>query len=198
MSYSKINASSATGTKNLYGSSINPFSGMCAICLEGCDGLCEIGKSSFRGSETIYPQPFGEITAASQKDYPVDYSHFNIMGTAFGAQGIEEDSDKATFSNVDLEVKIGKNKDLKLKLPFIIPGLGSTDVAKNNWDGLAIGSAISGVILTIGENVVGIDPESKFDSNGKVVDTVELKKRVKLYKDGQQDGYGGLVVQTNV
>ncbi len=198
MSYSKINASSATGTKNLYGDSISPFSGMCVICSEGCLGLCEIGKSSYRGAETIYPQPFGKITAASQKDHPVDYSHFNIMGTAFGTHGIEEDSDKAIFSNVDLEVAIGKNKDLKLKLPFIIPGLGSTDVAKNNWEGLAIGAAISGVILTVGENVCGIDPESEFDSKGKVVKSVELQKRVKLYKDWQQNGYGGLVVQANV
>ncbi len=198
MSYSKINASSATGTKNLYGSSVSPFSGMCVICSEGCLGLCEIGESSYRGSETIYPQPFGEITAASQKDYPVDYSHFNIMGTAFGTHGIEEDSDIATFGNVDLEVTFGKNKDLKSLLPFTIPGLGSTDIAKNNWEGLAIGSAISGVILTVGENVCGIDPESQFDKNGHVIKSAELEKRVKLYKDWQQNGYGGLVVQSNV
>ncbi len=198
MSYSKINSSSATLTKNLYGDNINPFSGMCATCTEGCLGLCEIGKSSYRGSETIYPQPFGSLTAASQKDYPIDYSHFNIMGTAFGTYGIEEDSDKAIFTNVNLEAVIGKNKDLKLKLPIIIPGLGSTDVAKKNWEGLAIGSAISGVILTIGENVCGIDPESKFDGNGKILDSPELKRRVSMYKEWQQHGYGGIVVQANV
>src|SRR3989304_1617292 len=198
MSYSKINASSATLTKNLSGDNINPFSGMCATCIEGCLGLCEIGKSSFRGTETIYPQPYGIITAASQKDYPIDYSHFNIMGTAFGTHGIEENSDKAIFTNVDLESAVGKNKDLKSKLPFIIPGLGSTDVAKKNWDGLAIGSAISGVILTIGENVCGIDPNSEFDSKGKVTNSPELKRRVSLYKEWQQKGYGGIVVQSNV
>jgi glutamate synthase domain-containing protein 2 len=198
MSYSKINASSATLTKNLYGDSVNPFSGMCATCIEGCLGLCEIGKSSYRGTETIYPQPYGIITAASQKDYPIDYSHFNIMGTAFGARGIEENSDKAIFTNVNLESVIGKNKDLKSKLPFIIPGLGSTDVAKKNWDGLAIGSAINGVILTIGENVCGIDPNSEFDSRGKVVNSPELKRRVSLYKEWQQKGYGGIAVQANV
>ncbi|HAJ94895.1 MAG TPA: FMN-binding glutamate synthase family protein, partial [Actinobacteria bacterium] len=198
MSYSKINASTATGTKNLYGDNISPFSGMCVTCSEGCLGLCEVGKSSYRSAEVIYPQPYGDITAASQKDYPVDYSHFNIAGTAFGTHGIEEDSDKAVFTNVKLETTIGKNKDIKLKLPFIIPGLGSTDVARKNWEGLAIGSAISGVILTIGENVCGIDPRSRFDSNGKVIDSPELIKRVKLYRDWQQDGYGAIVVQTNV
>ncbi|MCG9479932.1 MAG: FMN-binding glutamate synthase family protein [Actinomycetia bacterium] len=198
MTYSKINASSATLTKNLYKENTSPFSGMCSTCIEGCLGLCEIGKSAYRAAETIYPQPFGDITAASQKDYPIDYSHFNIMGTAFGAQGIEADSDKAIFTNVDVSAAIGKNKDLKLKLPFIIPGLGSTDIARKNWEGLAIGSAISGVILTIGENVCGIDPDSEFDSRGQVINSPELKKRVKLYQDWQQDGFGGIVVQTNV
>lgn len=198
MTYSKINSSSATLTKNLYGDNICPFSGMCATCIEGCLGLCEIGKSSYRGSETIYPQPFGDITAASQKDYPVDYSHFNIMGTAFGAQGIEEDSNKAIFTSVNVETAIGKNKELKSRLPFIIPGLGSTDVARKNWEGLAIGSAISGVILTIGENVCGIDPDSEFDSGGKILNSPELKRRVALYKSWQQNGYGGIAVQANV
>ncbi len=198
MSYSKINASSATLTKNLYGDNISPFSGMCVTCIEGCLGLCEIGKSSYRSAETIYPQPFGNITAASQKDYPLDYSHFNIMGTAFGTYGIEEDSDKAIFTNVNLETVIGKNKDLKLRLPFIIPGLGSTDIARKNWDGLAIGAAITGVILTIGENVCGIDMESEFDINGKVINSPELKRRVSIYNDWQQKGYGGIVVQANV
>jgi len=41
---------------------------------------------------------------------------------------------------------------LKVKLPLIIPGLGSTAVARSNWEGLAIGAAISGIPLTIGES----------------------------------------------
>ena len=49
---------------------------------------------------------------------------------------------------------------LKFKLPWIIPGIGSTNIAKNNWEGLAIGSALAGTGLTIGENVVGMDPEA--------------------------------------
>ncbi|GAG54392.1 unnamed protein product, partial [marine sediment metagenome] len=72
------------------------------------------------------------------------------------------------------------------------------DIAEKNWEGLAIGSAISGTVLTVGENVCGIDPESEFDSNGKVINSPELKRRVNLYKEWQQDGYGGIVVQSNV
>jgi len=170
---------------------------MCVTCIDGCIGMCEIGKSAYRGHEVIYPQPFGVITTAAEKQYPVDYSHFNIMGTAVGACGIEADSDKAIFPAVDLEVAIGSDKGIKFRLPWLISGIGSTNIAKNNWEGLAIGSALAGTGLTIGENVVGMDPEAVF-KNGKIVDTVDLKRRVKLYKDHQRDGYGAIIVQANL
>ena len=128
MSISKLNASAATLTKNRTEGSISPFSGMCVTCVDGCVGMCEIGKSAYRGHETLYPQPFGIITTASEKKYPVDYSHFSIMGTAVGAVGIEADSDKAIFPAVDLETRLGRDGGIKLRLPFVIPGIGSTDV----------------------------------------------------------------------
>jgi glutamate synthase domain-containing protein 2 len=159
--------------------------------------MCEIGKSAYRGHEVIYPQPFGVITTASEKTYPIDYSHFNIMGTAVGAVGIEADSDQAILPTVNLEVKFGRDRGLKFHYPWIIPGIGSTDIAKNNWEGLAIGTALAGTGLTIGENVVGMDPEATF-KNGRIVDTVDLKRRVKLFTDNQRDGYGAIVVQANV
>ncbi len=194
---SRINASAATLTKNRTEGSVVPASGMCVTCVDGCIGMCEIGKSAYRGHEVIYPQPFGVITTAAEKTYPVDYSHFNIMGTAVGAHGIEEDSDKAIFPAVSLEVRFGHDNGLKFRCPWIISGIGSTNVAKNNWEGLAIGSALAGTGLTIGENVVGMDPEAVIE-NGRVVDTVDLKRRVKLYKDYQRAGYGAIVVQANI
>ena len=197
ISLSKINASAATLTKNRTEGSVTPQSGMCVTCVDGCIGMCEIGKSAYRGHEVIYPQPFGVITTASEKTYPVDFSHFNIMGTAVGAKGIEPDSDVAIFPNVDLEVRFGHDNGLKFKYPWIIPGIGSTDIAKNNWEGLAIGSALAGTGLTIGENVAGMDPSTEL-RDGQVVDTVDLKRRVKLYQDNQRDGYGAIIVQANV
>jgi glutamate synthase domain-containing protein 2 len=197
MSLSKINASAATLTKNRTEGSIVPTSGMCVTCVDGCIGMCEIGKSAYRGHEVSYPQPFGVITTAGEKTYPVDYSHFNIMGTAAGAHGIEADSDKAIFPKVNLEVAIGHDKRIKFHLPWIIPGIGSTNIAKNNWEGLAIGSALAGTGLTIGENVAGMDPEAQF-KDGRVVDTVDLKRRVRLYKDFQRNGYGAIIVQANI
>ena len=197
MSLSKINASAATLTKNRTEGSVVPSSGMCVTCVDGCIGMCEIGKSAYRGHEVIYPQPFGVITTAAEKNYPVDYSHFNIMGTVVGAYGIEANSDKAIFPAVNLEVAIGHDNNIRFRYPWIISAMGSTAIAKNNWEGLAIGSALAGTGLTIGENVVGMDPEAVI-KNGRVVDTVDLKRRVKLYQDYQRDSYGAIVVQANI
>ena len=197
MSLSKINSSAATLTKNRTEGSIVSISGMCVTCIDGCIGMCEIGKSAYRGHEVVYPQPFGIITSGSEKFYPVDYSHFSIMGTTVGAVGMEEDSDKAIFPNVNLEVRFGHDKGLKFKYPWIIPGIGSTNIAKNNWEGVAIGSALAGTGLTIGENVVGMDPDSEI-KKGRVVNAVELKQRVNLFKDYQRDGYGAIILQANI
>ena len=169
MTYTRLNSSAATLTKNRTEDSVSPFSGMCTTCVDGCIGMCEIGKSAYRGAEMIYPQPFGIITTASQKDYPVDLSHFTILGRATGAWGMEADSNRALFPNVDLEVTIGKAPGIRYKLPFTLGAMGSTNVAKNNWEGLAIGAALAGTGLTIGENVVGMDPDATF-KNGRVVD----------------------------
>jgi len=197
MSLSTINATAATLTKNRTEGSVVPTSGMCVTCVDGCIGMCEIGKSSYRGHEVIYPQPFGVVTTAGEKRYPIDYSHFNIMGTVTGAHGIEADSDKAIFPAVDTEVAIGHDQGVKFRYPWIISGIGSTDIAKNNWEGLAIGSALSGTGLTIGENVVGMDPDAEV-RDGRVLHAVDLKRRVELYRDYQRDGYGAIIVQANI
>ena len=79
MSYTRPNASAATLTKNRTEDSVVPISGMCVTCVDGCIGMCEIGKSAYRGHEVIYPQPYGVITAASEKIYPLDLSHFTNL-----------------------------------------------------------------------------------------------------------------------
>ncbi|HEY5502223.1 MAG TPA: FMN-binding glutamate synthase family protein [Candidatus Anoxymicrobiaceae bacterium] len=197
MAMTRINRSAATGSKNRTPGSISPFSGMCVTCVEGCMGTCEIGKSAIRGAECIYPQPFGISTSASEKDYPVDFSHFNIMGTAVGAHGVAADSEHAVFTAVDLETTIGDANPIKLRLPFVVPGLGSTFVAKRNWDGLAVGCAISGTLLTIGENVCGMDDDSVI-KGGQIAKSPDMEKRIKSYRDWQIKGYGDIVVQFNV
>ncbi|MDH5787501.1 MAG: FMN-binding glutamate synthase family protein, partial [Candidatus Bathyarchaeota archaeon] len=195
MTYSNPNASAATLTKNR--TERSPVSGLCVTCVDGCPGSCEVAKSAIRGSEVIYPAPFGIITTGSQKNYPVNLSHFNIMGTTVGAVGIEADSDKAIFPNVDLETRIGQGKGIKLKIPWFTCALGSTKIAKDNWEELAIGAAVSGTMQVIGENVCGMDVDSKLDK-GKVVHSPELEWRVKTYKKFREEGYGAIVVQSNI
>jgi glutamate synthase domain-containing protein 2 len=197
MTFTHLNASAATLTKNRTEDAVSPFSGMCTTCVDGCIGMCEIGKSAYRGAEMIYPQPFGIITTASQKDYPVDLSHFTILGRAAGAWGMEEDSNRALFPAVDLETSIGSDKGIKYKLPFTVAAMGSTNVAKNNWPGLAVGAAITGTGIAIGENVVGMDMDSKFD-NGKVISSSDLEWRIQCFREWQTEGYGEVFVQANV
>ncbi|MGD2294336.1 MAG: FMN-binding glutamate synthase family protein [Candidatus Aminicenantes bacterium] len=196
MSYTKLNRSAATLTKNRTEGSISPFSGMCVTCVDGCIGMCEIGKSAYRGHEVLYPQPFGIITSASEKEYPVDLSDFTILGTAVGAHGVEADSDKATFPKVTIETAIGHDKGIKLKVPFVISGMGSTNVAKQNWHGLATGAALAGCILTVGENVCAMDDESEI-KDGRIIRSPDMEFRVKTFQEWQ-DGYGTVAVQANV
>ena len=195
MSLSKPNASAATVTTTRVAPS--PISGLCVTCVDGCPGYCEVGKSALRGREVMYPQPFGKVIAGAEKDYPVDFSHFNIQGSCVGAVGIEADPDKAIFPAVDLSTEIGaEGRKIKMKVPFFTGALGSTEIARVNWEGTAIGVAICGAVLVCGENVCGMDHNAEL-KNGKVVNSPELARRVKVYKDWYQ-GYGTLLVQANV
>ncbi len=195
MSFSKPNASAATITSTRVTPS--PASGLCVTCIDGCTGYCEVGRSALRGREVIYPQPFGRIVAGAEKDYPVDFSHFNIQGTCVGAEGIEADPDKALFGNVDVSTEIGaEGRRIKMRVPFFTGALGSTEIARVNWEGTAIAVAICGAVLVCGENVCGMDPDAEF-KNGRVVKSPELARRVKVYQDWY-DGYGALLVQANV
>ena len=105
MTFTKPNRSPATFTRNRVEPA--PISGICVTCLDGCPGPCEVGRSALRGREILYPQPFSKVTAGSEKDYPIDYSHFNIQGTCVGAVGVPADSDHATFPAVDVSTEVG-------------------------------------------------------------------------------------------
>ncbi len=181
--------------------SVVPMSGLCSRCLDGCTGGCEIFKSSYRGRELIYPGPFSTITAGADKNYPVDYSHLNIQGYADGAiglpEGVESNSDTARFPNVNTETEYGWEKKVKMTVPIFTGALGSTFIARNNWEHFAVGAAISGVTLVCGENVCGIDPGLELNSDGKIKNSPEMDRRINWYKKYHQ-GYGEILVQMNV
>ncbi|MBO8128804.1 MAG: FMN-binding glutamate synthase family protein [Peptococcaceae bacterium] len=190
------NASAATQTRLRTGDNRCPQSGMCVTCLDGCPGLCEIGKSAVRGKEMLYPQPFGKTTSAAQKKYPVDYSHFSIMGTAVGAIGVEPDPDKAIFPAVDLSTSIGADGSLKLRLPIICAAMGSTDVAANNWEHLAAGVALAGGGIVVGENVCAMDPNAEI-KDGRIISSPNMERRIKSFQEWAGDE-GFIGVQANV
>jgi len=175
-------------------------SGLCPICISDCPVFCEVSKSALRGREVLYPlrEYFGNSTAGTSKDFGLSFQDFQIQFEVRGAKGIEENEDLTIFSNVNISTKWGQ---IPQKLPLVIPGLGSTYVAKNNWDGLAVGAALSGVSLTIGENVVGMDPNAVFEDGGKypkVVDTEDMKYRIQKYREFWDGEHGDIIVQKNV
>ena len=200
MNLRRPNASAATGTFNR-SRSVVPQSGICSDCLDGCRGGCETWLASFRGREVLYPGPFGEITAGADKDYPVDYSHLSIQGYAMGAdgmpEGVEPGPDTALFPNVDTTTEYGWSKKVKLQVPIFTGALGSTEIARKNWEHFAIGAAISGITLVCGENVCGIDPELVLGENGKVQNSPEMDRRINIYKKFY-NGFGEILVQMNV
>ncbi len=200
MNLRQPNANEATGTANR-SRSVTPCSGICTRCIDGCKGSCEIWLSSFRGREVLYPGPFGEITAGADKNYPIDYSHLNIQGYAEGAKGLPEGTeigpDSAVFYSVDTETEYGWDRKVRMKLPIFTGALGSTEIARVNWEHFAIGAAIAGITLVCGENVAGIDPGLKRDSNGKVIESPEMDRRINIYRKFH-DKYGEILVQMNV
>ncbi|MBU2550086.1 MAG: FMN-binding glutamate synthase family protein [Proteobacteria bacterium] len=196
MNLNRPNSNDALGTNNR-SRHVAPQSGICSRCIDGCKGNCDLFHSSYRGRELLYPGPYGEVTAGADKDYPVDYSHLNIMGYALGAAGIQADPDHATFPSVNTETRFGDKNQVKMKLPVFTGALGSTEIARANWEHFAIGAAISGISLVCGENVCGIDPQLELDSNGKVRNAPDMKRRVELYRR-YHEGWGDILVQMNV
>jgi glutamate synthase domain-containing protein 2 len=158
-------------------------------------------KASFRGREVIYPGPFGEVTSGGDKDYPIDYSHLNIQGYAMGAKGLPEgvigSPDNTLFPMVDTETEFGNVNKVRMRVPIFTGALGSTEIARKNWEHFAVGAAISGISLVCGENVCGIDPGLERDSHGKVTNSPDMKRRVQAYRR-YHEGYGDILVQLNV
>ncbi len=194
------NSNDATRTSNR-SRNVVPSSGLCSRCVDGCKGGCEVFKATFRGRELIYPGPFGEVTAGGDKNYPVDYSHLNIQGYAQGGRGLPEgvdaNSDTAMFYKVSTETEYGWDDKVKMDLPVFTGALGSTEIARKNWEHFAVGAALSGVTLVCGENVCGIDPELERGPDGLITKAPDMDRRIEIYRRYHR-GKGEILVQMNV
>ncbi len=200
MNLQQPNANDATRTFNR-SKDVAPCSGLCTRCIDGCKGNCEVFKATFRGRELIYPGPFGDVTAGGDKNYPLDYSHLNIHGYALGGKGfpkgVEANPDTARFPDVNTETEYGWDKKVKMDVPIFTGALGSTEIARKNWEHFAVGAAISGVTIVCGENVCGIDPKLVLDKNKKVKEAPDMDRRIESYKRYHR-GNGEILIQMNV
>jgi glutamate synthase domain-containing protein 2 len=131
----------------------------------------------------------------------VDYSHLNIQGYAAGAEGLPEGvsagPDTARFPVVDTETEYGWERKIKMKVPVFTGALGSTEIARKNWEHFAVGAAIAGVTIVCGENVCGIDPGLELDVAGKVKKAPDMDRRIEAYRR-YHSGYGEILIQMNV
>ena len=190
MVFSPPLGSSISNTKMRTPANLSPYSGMCAVCTANCTGMCEIGLSALRGSEAIYPYQTDVNQFASEKDYPLDYSHLNINGRVFGAFGCAADPDVATFPNADLRASFGLTGKVKLLAPIILPAM-----AKLNWRDYYAGAALAGVLVVIGEDVVAKD-KGLVLRDGSVADSPLLAEMVAAFRQYYR-GYGDIILQAN-
>lgn len=190
MSYSPPLSSGFTFARNR-SRFISPQSGMCSFCSEECSGTCELAQAAVLGAQTVYPMTTGKNQIASEKDYPLDFSHFNINGRVFGARGLGKARDDATIFNVNLERSYGTFNPVKMTMPVILPAL-----IKLNWQDYFAGGAMAGVTCVIGEHARNNDPDLKIE-NGKVADFPLLGKALDCFRRYDR-GYGQIVLQCNV
>ncbi len=191
MSYSPSLGSTISKTHMRTPNHLSPFSGMCAVCTLDCTGPCEIGLSAVRGSEAIYPYATDVNQFASEKNYPLDFSHFNINGRVFGAWGCTENAEQATYSNVNIRSVFGKKNQVPLRAPIVLPAM-----AKLNWKDYYAGAALAGVVVVIGEDVVMKDKNLEL-KRGKVSSSPLLKEMIEAFRAYDQ-GYGDIVLQANM
>ena len=182
-------------------------SSLCTLCRADCQGKCETWLSSLVGRKLLYPRSFGLVTAGANNTthVGVSYNSLRIQGYAYGSHGLSNgmtnDPDDCIFPNVNLESEFGAEVKTKIRMPLMTGALGSTFIAQKYWDSFAIGGALCGIPVVIGENVVGVDRKSKIGTGtkkkGKIKSAPELERRINGYLR-YFDGYGAIIVQLNV
>ncbi|MEJ5284579.1 MAG: glutamate synthase-related protein [Brevinematia bacterium] len=177
-------------------------SGLCTLCRADCQGKCETFMASLKGRKLLYPRDFGYVTAGSANTthIGVSYNSLRIQGYNYGAyglpKGLSNSPDDCIFPNVSIETEFGNSVKTKARIPIMTGALGSTFIAAKYWDSFAIGAALVGIPIVVGENVVGIDKQAVIE-NGKIKKAPELDRRIETFLR-YYDGYGAIIVQMNV
>lgn len=177
-------------------------SGLCTLCESGCKGKCETWLSCLEGRKMLYPRSFGSSTSGASHftSVGIGYHALRIQGYAYGSVGIPENlsdnPDDCIFTNVDITTEFGNEVKTKCRIPIMTGALGSTFIAAKYWPSFAVGAAICGFPIVVGENVVGIDRESEI-VNGRIKKAPELERRIEYFKR-YYTGYGAIIIQMNV
>lgn len=177
-------------------------SGLCTLCRSDCKGKCETWLSCLLGRKLLYPRDYPMTTAGSANTTVtgVGYHALRIQGYAYGAKGIlnglSNDPDDCIFPNVNIKTEFGRDIKTKCRIPIMTGALGSTFIAEHYWNSFAVGAALCGIPIVIGENVVGVDRKSSL-KNGRITSAPELDRRIKTFLR-YYDEYGAIIVQMNV
>jgi len=177
-------------------------SGLCTLCMSDCKGKCETWLSSLVGRKLLYPRNFGNITSGANHTVSVGvgYHALRIQGYAYGSQGLaaglSKDPDDCVFPNVDISTSFGTDVTTRCRVPIMTGALGSTFIAAKYWNSFAVGAALCGFPIVIGENVVGVDRSSQLEK-GRIVSAPELERRIDVFLR-YFDGHGAIIVQMNV
>ena len=149
------------------------------------------------GRKILYPRDFGAITSGSSNvnAIGVAYNSLRIQGYAYGSKGLNEgmtkNPDDCIFPNVNTETSFGTEIKTKCRVPIMTGALGSTFIAAKYWDSFCIGGALCGIPVVIGENVVGVDRESKIGKGkakkGKIKSAPEICSTIQIINSTTQE-----------
>jgi len=177
-------------------------SGLCTLCRADCKGRCETWSGSMRGRKLLYPRDFGFVTAGASNTWHVgvSYNSLRVQGYTHGAEGLapglSHSPDDCIFPNVDVTARFGARVKTPCRLPLMTGALGSTFIAAKYWESFAIGAALVGIPIVVGENVVGIDQKATI-REGRIQVAPELDRRITTFLR-YFDGNGAIIVQMNV
>lgn len=174
-------------------------SGLCGFCRVDCQGKCETWLSSMLGRKTLIPQNYGNASLGTDNIAPlgVSFNSLKIRGRVYGAEGLDPSQAKigdVTYTDAKISTTLGSGYECRF--PFVIGALSRNPVVDKYWDSFAVGAALCGIPLVIGENVGGGDNRTEFNKDGSIRKLPDLDRRIEVYMR-YHDGKGALFVQLN-
>ena len=172
MNLQRPNANDVSQTSNR-SRSVVPGSGLCSRCIDGCRGNCEVFQATFRGREVIYPGSVRRRHRRRRQGLPgrllaSEHPGLRPWWRRPARRRRGQPGHVHLPRRQRARPSTAGTRRSRWLAPVFTGALGSTEIARKNWEHFAVGAAITGVTLVCGENVCGIDPELELDSNGKI------------------------------